>query len=318
MASSITLQRAAAMGLRIPTTTASPSSRQSLQSQTLLMRRLLLRPQTRTSRLQQSRPNSTKSTSSSPSTTTAQTPPSTTAATSTSTATAAAATETTAKATTRLDRILTRTSRYLPERLREPLRGFRKAPVSHVASFLILHELTAIIPLFGLTGAFYYLDILPVEWVFGWWAPYVQEEGTKVLRYFKKKGWFGLAAKNAGDENDLAKGEERLERELAEREEGGKKKGWFAFLKGGKSEEEEVAEAAAKAQSRSRARKAVSALKEKVTWDNSEMGYKLGVQIVAAYAITKMLLIPRVAFSLWLTPSFARAMVWSRKAIFRR
>lgn len=266
----------------------------------------------------QRRPKSTQSTPSSPSTTTTQPPPATG-----TTATTAATEQAADKSATRLDRILTRTSRYLPERLRAPLRGFRRAPVSHVASFLVLHELTAIIPLFGLTGAFYYLDIVPVEWVFGWWAPYVQEEGTKVLRYFKKKGWFGLAAGDTrGEKEDMEKGEERLERELAERE-GGKKKGWFAFLRGGgdgdKKDEGDVEEAAAQAKSKARkAVEAAKAVKGKVTWDNSEMGYKLGVQIVAAYAITKMLLIPRVALSLWLTPSFARAMVWSRKLIFRR
>ncbi|KAK7912022.1 protein family FLILHELTA [Apiospora marii] len=318
------LQRAAAIGLRIPPT--APSRQSSLQSQTTLMRRLLLRPSRPSNRIQR-RPISTQSTSSSssnPSTTTTQVPPPATGTT--STAAAAAEQATTDKTATRLDRILTRTSRYLPERLRAPLRGFRRAPVSHVASFLVLHELTAILPLFGLTGAFYYLDIVPVEWVFGWWAPYVQEEGTKVLRYFKKKGWFGLAAGDArGDKEDLEKGEERLERELAERESGKtKNKGWFAFLGGGggKGDEKdggEVEEVAA--QAKSKARKAVDAakaVKGKVTWDNSETGYKLGVQIVAAYAITKMLLIPRVALSLWLTPSFARAMVWSRKLIFRR
>ncbi|KAK8029977.1 hypothetical protein PG993_011268 [Apiospora rasikravindrae] len=262
------------------------------------MRRLLLRSPTRTTRIpHQRRPNSTKSTSAT-STTTAPAPPATSGTTSTSsTAATAAQTEKTAS---RLDRILTRTSRWLPERLHAPLRGFRRAPVSHVAAFLVLHELTAIIPLFGLTGAFYYLDVVPVEWVFGWWAPYVQDEGTKVLRYFKKKGWFGLAAGDErGEKEDMEKGEERLERELAERE-GGKKKG---------------------AQAKSKTHKAIDAakaVKGQVTWDNSEMGYKLGVQIVAAYAITKMFLIPRVAFSLWLTPSFARAMVWSRKMIFRR
>ncbi|KAK7959534.1 uncharacterized protein PG986_004388 [Apiospora aurea] len=313
------LQRAAAIGLRIPATgAATSSSRQSLPSQSFLMRRLLLRPPTRTPRMQhQRRPNSTKSTSSS--TTNAQATPATSTTSSTATATA-----TPDKTATRLDRILTRTARYLPERLHAPLRSFRRAPVSHVAAFLVLHELTAIIPLFGLTGAFYYLDVVPVEWVFGWWAPYVQDEATKVLRYFKKKGWFGLAAGDErGEKEDMEKGEERLERELAEREGGKKKGGWFAWLTGrGKDDKKdggEVEEAAA--QAKSKARKAIDAaktVKGKVTWDNSEMGYKLGVQIVAAYAITKMFLIPRVAFSLWLTPSFARAMVWSRKLIFRR
>lgn len=67
----------------------------------------------------------------------------------------------------------------------------RDAPVSHVVAFLILHELTAIVPLFGLFGLFHYLaDNNPV-------LTYMAEnygeqfEGgvARFERYFKKKGW---------------------------------------------------------------------------------------------------------------------------------
>ncbi|KAI5924122.1 hypothetical protein F4810DRAFT_719382 [Camillea tinctor] len=50
----------------------------------------------------------------------------------------------------------------------------------------------------------------------------------------------------------------------------------------------------------------------------SEKGYRIGMQIAAAYAITKMLLVPRVALSLWLTPSLARGFVRFRQAVWRK
>ncbi|KAI0205249.1 hypothetical protein F4808DRAFT_411039 [Astrocystis sublimbata] len=43
--------------------------------------------------------------------------------------------------------------------------------------------------------------------------------------------------------------------------------------------------------------------------------YNIPIQVAAAYGITKMLLVPRIALSLWLTPSFARAFVGIRQAV---
>ena len=57
-----------------------------------------------------------------------------------------------ARTKARADRVLNRVPRFL----RKYTDGLRNAPVSHVVSFLILHELTAIIPLVGLAGAFHY------------------------------------------------------------------------------------------------------------------------------------------------------------------
>lgn len=60
------------------------------------------------------------------------------------------------------------------------------APITHITSFLILHEITALVPLLGLAATFHYTHWLP-----GWFA-----EGAWVLqgverfgKYFRKKGW---------------------------------------------------------------------------------------------------------------------------------
>lgn len=59
------------------------------------------------------------------------------------------------------------------------------APVSHLTSFLIIHELTAIVPLFGIWGVFHYFDYVPVglpDWLI--------ESGTDFIRKMaERNGW---------------------------------------------------------------------------------------------------------------------------------
>lgn len=62
----------------------------------------------------------------------------------------------------------------------------RSAPISHITSFLILHELTAVIPLIGLFGIFHYTNTLPESWTDG---KVVREGVERFARYFEKKGW---------------------------------------------------------------------------------------------------------------------------------
>lgn len=87
-----------------------------------------------------------------------------------------------AEPASRINRIESRLPRFL-RRFTTPL---RHAPVSHISAFLILHELTAIVPLFGLAAFFHYSNWLP---------PYISEgkwvsEGTERFgRYLRKKGW---------------------------------------------------------------------------------------------------------------------------------
>jgi hypothetical protein len=175
-------------------------------------------------------------------------------------------TTTTATPQSRVDRI----NRRLPAFLHKHTRALGTAPLSHITSFLILHELTAIIPLFGLAAYFHYTHWLP-----SWFA-----EGAFVLsgverfgRYFRRKGW-------------IRSGEaEEAEREVAELQ----------------HEREAV-----KSLDISGGEEAKKLRKVDKAWNLSEGGVRLVVEFATAYAITKALLVPRIMFSVWATPGFAR------------
>lgn len=74
----------------------------------------------------------------------------------------------------------------LPKFLRRFTKPLRDAPVSHITAFLILHEITAVVPLFALAGFFHYSNWLP---------PYISEgawvrEGTERFgKWLRKRGW---------------------------------------------------------------------------------------------------------------------------------
>ncbi|KIW07271.1 uncharacterized protein PV09_02126 [Verruconis gallopava] len=84
----------------------------------------------------------------------------------------------------RVARINSRLPRFL-RRFTVPLAD---APISHITSFLILHELTAVAPLLGFFGAFHYFDYLPPFLTEGAW---VKEGIEKFGNYFRRKGWLG-------------------------------------------------------------------------------------------------------------------------------
>lgn len=84
----------------------------------------------------------------------------------------------------RIDRINARLPRFL-QRYTLPLRN---APITHITAFLVLHELTAVVPLFGLAATFHYAEWLPPivsEW--HWVSDGVEKFGN----YFRRKGWLG-------------------------------------------------------------------------------------------------------------------------------
>ncbi|KID94174.1 putative protein family FLILHELTA, partial [Metarhizium majus ARSEF 297] len=96
----------------------------------------------------------------------------------------------------RIDRVTAR----LPQRLQKYTNGLRNAPVSHVVSFLILHELTAIVPLFALFALFHYTTFVPVAYVTSHFGDYVQTGISRFERYFSRKGWFGFSPGDADKE----------------------------------------------------------------------------------------------------------------------
>lgn len=91
-------------------------------------------------------------------------------------------------------RLVARTPRFL----RPTLTALHNAPVTHITAFLILHEITAVVPLFGLAGAFHYYNWLPPYFAEGAWVVAGVE---KFGRYFKRKGWIA-----AGEEAEIERG----------------------------------------------------------------------------------------------------------------
>lgn len=79
-----------------------------------------------------------------------------------------------------------RFNRRLPKFLHKYTSALGSAPVSHITAFLILHEITAIVPLLGLAATFHYTHWLPSWFTEGAWALQGVERFGK---YFKKKGW---------------------------------------------------------------------------------------------------------------------------------
>lgn len=98
----------------------------------------------------------------------------------------------------RIDRITSK----LPRRLQKYTNGLRNAPVSHIVSFLLLHEITAIVPVLGLFGLFHYTDYVPVNYVTGHFGGYVEEGVSRFEVYFKRKGWFGFGQDGETSDSD--------------------------------------------------------------------------------------------------------------------
>lgn len=157
----------------------------------------------------------------------------------------------------RIDRVINRTPKFL----HKYLQTLRSAPVSHITSFLLLHELTAVIPLFGLVATFHYYNWLPAYFAEGAW---VLGGVEKFGRYFKRKGWISDADEQEVEE-EARRGEDLRDVE-PER-------------KGGRSGR---------------------------AWDKGEGGVRLVVEFATAYALVKALLVPRLVFSAWAAPAFAR------------
>ncbi|KAM0256874.1 hypothetical protein ACHAQJ_004695 [Trichoderma viride] len=93
----------------------------------------------------------------------------------------------------RLDRLTSK----LPKRLQKYTNGLRNAPVSHVVSFMILHEVTAIAPLFGFFALFHYTNYVPTSYMTEHFGEYVRGGVERYERYFKRKGLFGFGQEDS-------------------------------------------------------------------------------------------------------------------------
>ncbi|KAI1746084.1 hypothetical protein F4680DRAFT_10077 [Xylaria scruposa] len=257
----------------------------------------------------------------------------------------------------RISRILAGASRFMPRRLRGALQDLRSAPLSHVLAFLALHEITAILPIFGLTYVFYTLDVdVPANWM-------VTEDGlNKWTNYFRKKRWFGLEPVDDGlreealpkrdesiklmDEETRANTEEllRATREVVSHNDLKSEKrrataddpsstspsetaaGWRSWtaarLWKADPQHEEPVSLLTKGQEVGSLPPDLKRVPEVHRTEAAKMPpekmQKIIVQVAAAYAITKMLLVPRIALSLWLTPWLARGFVGFRQALRRK
>ncbi|KAK8245839.1 hypothetical protein IWZ00DRAFT_546036 [Phyllosticta capitalensis] len=94
----------------------------------------------------------------------------------------------------------------LPRGLQTYLLPLRSAPITHVTAFLILHEITAVVPLVGLAAIFHYGNWLPSSLAEGAW---VQQGVERFGRYFRKKGWIEEEAEAEAEEEIKSKGGEQ-------------------------------------------------------------------------------------------------------------
>lgn len=83
--------------------------------------------------------------------------------------------------------ILTRLNRRLPKFLHPYTNRLITAPLSHITSFLVLHELSALVPLVALFGVFHYTNWLPVGFGQAAWA---RERAENLLRYLERKAYW--------------------------------------------------------------------------------------------------------------------------------
>jgi hypothetical protein len=95
-----------------------------------------------------------------------------------------------------------RFNRRLPKFLHKYTNALATAPLTHITSFLILHEITAIVPLLGLAATFHYTHWLPSWFAEGAWVVAGVERFGK---YFRRKGWI------RGDEAAEAEREVQVE-----------------------------------------------------------------------------------------------------------
>lgn len=100
------------------------------------------------------------------------------------------------KARSRLHNVTSRLPKFL-QRYTTPLID---APLTHISAFLLLHELTAIVPMFGLTAAFHYYQWTPTG---------IREDSPgveKIRTYLRKKGLVGPEDNDGAEHQSVSGG----------------------------------------------------------------------------------------------------------------
>ncbi|KAH6626263.1 hypothetical protein B0J18DRAFT_424395 [Chaetomium sp. MPI-SDFR-AT-0129] len=185
---------------------------------------------------------------------------------------------------TRLQTLLTR----LPKPLQPYAARLRGAPITHIVAFLVLHELTAVVPLVGLFATFHYT-----------------ETGGRVvptlLGYFQRTttttGGGVMVPVLLGQGSQSGKGEkEKSEMELAEEKFARwfRRRGWFGFGEGETTQGNQGNQEGEGGQGQ---------------------GARVLVEVGLAYVLTKALLPVRIVVSVWATPWFAGVLGGLRRLV---
>ncbi|KAL2067545.1 hypothetical protein VTL71DRAFT_1970 [Oculimacula yallundae] len=206
----------------------------------------------------------------------------------------------------RITRLLTR----LPRFMHPYTRALLTAPVSHITAFLILHEITAFVPLVGLATGFHYMG-LGERWLRresigeggegqrreGWFGKSVDEAVDRFGRYFGRKGWFGFekVEKSSGRSTNAESSVEVASAVVMDTP---------PSISPVPSQTSQPNEPQSQAELQSSTSKRIEN-----KFHPSERGTRILIEVATAYAITKALMPARILLSVWAAPWFARVVL---------
>lgn len=200
---------------------------------------------------------------------------------------------------------------HLPAWLRHYTTPLRNTPVSHISSFLILHEITAVLPVFGLAYFFHATNWLPESFTQGRFAVYMKDGLEKSRRYLLRKGWLTDADLEMGeDARDGRVGKWRVDGEVEREESVGERKvrrGWQASdrQKGGEGEDPGKGVVVRWWTEKKEGMKGGADR----WWSTGENSVRWFVEFGTAYAIVKVAMPLRIIGCVWATPWFARVFI---------
>ncbi|GAA5903741.1 uncharacterized protein JCM6883_005099 [Sporobolomyces salmoneus] len=158
-------------------------------------------------------------------------------------------------------------------------------PPSLIISFLILHELTAIVPLGLLFGTFHYLGL--GAGIVGWTLAESESTSTTPSQQAAEEGNWSAEGARMKVREWIREGEEKAERI-------GRRYGWFGWEKESKEQREE--------------RKSQPSTAKELSMESLKVSGDVA-NVAAAYLVVKALLPLRILVSLRLSPSLANVIV---------